>query len=127
GKKVCEAQLLRENGKPFWADFHGTSAISLIGPRRWCRVVVSDITALKRAEEAQRRLVALAASNEELRQEIGRRRQIEESLRQSERNLNRSLAQSRRMEDQLRLLSRQVLRAQEDERKRISRELHDVI
>jgi signal transduction histidine kinase len=31
------------------------------------------------------------------------------------------------MQEQLRLLSRQLLLAQEDERKKISRELHDVI
>jgi len=127
GKKVCEAPLLREDGTTFWADFHGTSAISLSGPEKWCRVVISDITALKRAEEAQRRLEALAISNEELRQEIARRRVVEESLKQSERRLNRSLLQSRYMQEHLRHLSRQVLQAQEEERKRISRELHDVI
>ena len=49
GKKVCEAPLQREDGAFFWADFHGTSAISIHGPQKWCRVVISDITALKRA------------------------------------------------------------------------------
>ncbi len=127
GKKVCEATLQRENGTVFWADFHGTSAISVRGPQKWCRVVISDITALKRAEEAQRRMEALAVSNEELRQEIARRQTVEESLKQSERRLNRSLKQSHYMQEHLRHLSRQVLRAQEEERKRISRELHDVI
>ncbi|MFZ0825871.1 MAG: ATP-binding protein, partial [Verrucomicrobiia bacterium] len=127
GKKVCEARLQREDGTGFWADFHGTSAVSIHGPQKWCRVVISDITALKRAEEAQRRMEALAASNEELRQEIARRRVVEESLKQSERRLSRSLKQSHYMQEHLRHLSRQVLRAQEEERKRISRELHDVI
>jgi signal transduction histidine kinase len=37
------------------------------------------------------------------------------------------LAQSDRMQEQLRQLSRQIISAQEDERKKISRELHDVI
>ena len=37
------------------------------------------------------------------------------------------LEQSDRLQEQLRLLSRQILSAQEDERKEISRELHDVI
>ena len=55
GKQVCEAALLREDAAPFWACFHGTSAISVSGPPKWCRVAVSDITALKQAEEAQRR------------------------------------------------------------------------
>jgi signal transduction histidine kinase len=82
---------------------------------------------LKRAEEAQRRSDAIAAANEELRQEIERRKVIEESLRKSEQHQNRLLEQSHRMQEQLRNLSRQVLRAQEEERKRISRELHDVI
>ncbi len=127
GKKVCEAPLQREDGTVFWADFHGTSAVSIRGPQKWCRVVISDITALKRAEEAQRRMEALAVSNEELRQEIVRRRAVEESLKQSERHLSRSLKQSRYMQEHLRHLSRQVLQAQEEERKRISRELHDVV
>src|SRR5207237_2628142 len=37
------------------------------------------------------------------------------------------LEQSRRMQKKLRLLSRQLLSAQEEKRKKISRELHDVI
>jgi signal transduction histidine kinase len=52
---------------------------------------------------------------------------VEQSLKKSEKHQSRLLAQSLRMEEQLRQLSRQVLRAQEEERKRISRELHDVI
>jgi PAS domain S-box-containing protein len=127
GKKVCEVLLQREDGTSFWADFHGTAALSIRDPQKWCRVVISDITALKRAEEAQRRVEGLAVSNEKLREEIARRREVEESLKQSERNLSRSLKQSHYMQEHLRHLSRQVLQAQEEERKRISRELHDVI
>jgi PAS domain S-box-containing protein len=127
GRQVCEATLLNENGAAFWADFHAASAISLSDPQKWCRVAVSDITALKRAEEAQRRMEALAVTNRELNREIARRQAVEESLRQSEQQQSRLLAQSRHMQDQLRHLSHQILQAQEEERKRISRELHDEI
>ena len=127
GKQVCEAVLLREDGSSFWGNFHGTPARSASGPGKWCRVVVSDITALKQSEDAQRRLAALAVANRELEQEIVRRQAVEESLKQSEQHQTRLLEQSRSMQEQLRHLSRQILQAQEDERKRISRELHDVI
>jgi PAS domain S-box-containing protein len=127
GKHVCEAKILREDGASFWADIHGSAAISVSGPGKWCRVVVSDITALKQAAEAQRRAEALAVSNQELKREIARRQAVEESLKQSEQNQTWLLEKSRAMQEQLRHLSRQILQAQEDERKRISLELHDVI
>jgi PAS domain S-box-containing protein len=126
-KQVCEATLLREGGASFWANIHGAAASSANGPKKWCRVVVSDITALKLSEEAQRRVEALAEANQDLRQEIARRQVLEESLRKSEQHQSQLLAQSHTMQDRLRQLSRQVLRAQEEERRRISRELHDVI
>ena len=69
----------------------------------------------------------LSVSNRKLRSEITRRQVVEETLRQSEQHSGRLLAQSRVLQEQLRLLSRQILSVQEEERKRISRELHDVI
>jgi PAS domain S-box-containing protein len=257
GKQVCEVTLLKEGAAPFWASFQGVSAISAGHPRKWCRVAVLDITALKHAEEvlrrnevlfsilieqapvgvyvvddqlrlqqinpkarpvfnkvnpldgrdlsealhilwpprtaeeivrrfrhtlrtgrsyhaldfserrhdlgttecyewqlqritlpaghhgvvcffndvterkkaeaAQHRLEVLAASNQKLELEIVRRQAAAKALRQSEQNSLRLLAQSQHMQESLRLLSRQVLSAQEEERKKISRELHDVI
>ena len=73
------------------------------------------------------RSVDLIASNRQLQREILQRKSVEESLRKSEQHYSELLAQSRHMQEQLRRLSRQLLTAQEEERKMISRELHDQI
>jgi signal transduction histidine kinase len=73
------------------------------------------------------RSASLAAANLQLKQEIARRESVEASLKEREQHYGLLLEQSRQMQEQLRLLSRQLLSAQEEERKRISRELHDVI
>ena len=87
----------------------------------------TDITERKNAEAAQRRVEVLAASNKKLELEIVRRQAGEKALKKSQRHLSQSLAQSRHQQEQLRQLARQILLAQEEERKRISRELHDEI
>ena len=69
----------------------------------------------------------LAVSNRQLKREILQRKDVEESLRKSERHYNQLLVQSWDMQEQLRHLTRQLLMAQEEERKKISRELHDEI
>ena len=69
----------------------------------------------------------LAASVDELKQEIVQRTAVEESLRISQQTSSALLKKSLRMQEELRHLSRQLLSVQEEERKRISRELHDVI
>jgi signal transduction histidine kinase len=71
--------------------------------------------------------VELAASQRRFKAEIAQRKSAEAALRKSEQHYSRLLKQSRWMQEQLRLLSRQLLLAQEEERKKISRELHDVI
>jgi PAS domain S-box-containing protein len=86
-----------------------------------------DITEHKQAEEAQRRIAVLGATNRKLELEIAQRRTAEKALKASQQHQGRMLQESRNMRDQLQLLSRQLLLAQEEERKRISRELHDVI
>jgi len=78
-------------------------------------------------ETLSRRTVELAASNLELSLEIVQRKAAEEALKKSEHHYSQLLEKSDRLQEQLRQLSRQILSAQEDERKKISRELHDVI
>jgi signal transduction histidine kinase len=78
-------------------------------------------------ETLSQRTVELAASNLELSLEISQRKAAEEALKKSEHHYSQLLRQSDRLQEHLRHLSRQILSAQEDERKRISRELHDVI
>jgi signal transduction histidine kinase len=78
-------------------------------------------------ETLRRRTVALAAANRRLKREILQRQAAEAALKKSEQHYSQLLEQSRLMQEQLRHLSRQLLLAQEEERKEISRELHDEI
>lgn len=70
------------------------------------------------------RAVELAASNRALRIDL---EAVNELLKKSKHRCSRLLDESGRLRNQLRLRSRQILLEQEEERKRISRELHDVV
>jgi signal transduction histidine kinase len=87
----------------------------------------NNITERKQAERTQRNLDVMTASNAKLRDEIVRRQAVEKSLHASEQEQRLLLKQSRQMQKRLQEMSRQILTVQEEERKRISRELHDVI
>lgn len=71
------------------------------------------------------KLRSAKATARQLKREIERREALERVLEQSERHFGQLLQKSARMQDHLRRLSHEILIAQEAERKRISRELHD--
>ncbi len=81
---------------------------------------IRDITLRKQAEE-------LSSRNLKLKKEIVRREKIEEALREQRKQQSVLLKQSRLQQRQLRDLSHRILNVQEEERKKISHELHDVI
>ena len=126
-KHICELPLINERSVVFWADLQAAAADPVKGVPKWCRVAISDLTTLKHEQEVRQRLEGLAVANRELKQEIVQTQKAEESLRKSEAHYAQLFEQSLLQQDQLRHLSRQLLLAQEEERKRISRELHDEI
>ena len=80
-----------------------------------------QITALRQ------RTLELATTSRQLKTEVFQRKVAEQSLVKSKHRYELLLEQSHQMQEQLRHLSHQILIAQEDERKEISRELHDEI
>lgn len=81
---------------------------------------IRDITLRKLARD-------MSSQNLKLKKEIARREKVEESLRVQRKEQSILLKQSRIQQKQLRDFSHRILTVQEDERKRISRDLHDVI
>ena len=120
GSPACELTLLKVDGTLFPANLHGLAVSITGGAGKRCRMTVSDITSRKLEEETRQRLEALATSNQKLLFEITKRRVVEKSLKSSEKRQRQTL-------QQLRTLSHRILQVQEEERKRISRELHDEI
>lgn len=105
--------------------FFAEAIVPIEGTHRSALEANVHLSRLNRA--LRRRTLDLSASNRRLKKEIVRRRVVEETLRQNEQHTSQLLEQSRRLQGQMRLLSRRILSVQEEERKRISRELHDVI
>lgn len=83
---------------------------------------------LTRLQETMRRsTLELARAQRQLKRESARRKTLEVALKESKRQHARLLQGSLKAQAHLRRLSHQILSAQEEERKRISRELHDQV
>jgi signal transduction histidine kinase len=69
----------------------------------------------------------LAVSRRGLKRGIVHRKAAQEDFKKREKHSARLLEQSRKLQEHLRRLTRQIFATQEDERKKMSRELHDEI
>jgi signal transduction histidine kinase len=74
-----------------------------------------------------RRTVNLATTNRSLKQDILQRKTVERSLKKSGKHSKKLLKESRDLQQHLQRLTHRILSAQEDNRKKISRDLHDEI
>ena len=113
-------KLIRHAGK-FFADAIAPIELTHQGSleaNRHLKIMVDEL--VQRTDD-------LADSNQVLLNEINQRKTLEESLRASEQKSSKRLEKSRALQIELRLLSRRLISVQEEERKRISRELHDLI
>jgi PAS domain S-box-containing protein len=108
GKYNVEYRQIRADGTLGWMEGHGQvrydagKPISMVG-------VCMDITKRKEAELAQKEL----------------REQLEERVRERTNDLEEKNAELRRHTDLVRQLSARLLQSQDEERRRIARELHD--
>src|SRR5580765_2678144 len=74
-----------------------------------------------------RRTMALAAANRFLKQNIVRRKTVEQALQKSGGDAEKLLEESRRLQKHLQHLTHRIISAQEDKRTKISHELQDEI
>jgi signal transduction histidine kinase len=81
----------------------------------------------QRNETLRLHTAALARGNRRLEREIVRRKSGEEVIRKSKEQYRTLFLESQVMQKKLRQLTRQIISAQEEERKEISRELHDEV
>ena len=78
-------------------------------------------------ETLLQRTVELASTNRQLKHGVTRRKAMEDALEKSGKHHDKCLAESLQLQKRLRQLTHRVLSAQEDERRKISRELQDEI
>jgi two-component system sensor histidine kinase DegS len=114
------------NGATRRAEIFFTEVISpVVETHRAARESKTQLNRLN--ETLNRRTVELAVTNRQLQRGIIRRKHVEGALKKSGKHYARLLKDSLQLQEVLRQLTHEVLTAQEDERKKISRELQDEI
>jgi signal transduction histidine kinase len=115
-----------KNGVIKRAEIFFTEAITpIMETERAARHTKVDLSRLK--ETLGQRTEELAVTNRQLQRGVVRRKAMEEAFEKSGQHHHKSLEESLQLQKRLRQLTHQVLAAQEDERKNISRELQNKI
>jgi len=115
-----------KNGVIKRAEIFFTEAITpIVEAQRAARQTKVDLSRLK--ETLGQRTEELAVTNRQLQRGVVRRKAMEDAFEKSGQHHHKSLEESLQLQKRLRQLTHQVLAAQEDERKNISRELQDKI
>ncbi len=115
-----------EDGIGERAEIFFTEVISpVVETHRAARESKTQLSRLN--ETLNRRTEELAATNRQLQRGIVRRKSVESALKKSGEHYAKLLMDSLQLQEGLRQLTHEVLAAQEDERKKISRELQDEI
>ncbi len=82
---------------------------------------------VERNDTLHRHAAALARANRKLEREITRRKTAEATIREGKAEYQALFREAKTMQVKLRELTREIISAQEEERKQISRELHDQV
>ena len=105
--------------------FFGEALTPIVETHRAARQSKLDLIRLN--ETLSRRTAELAATNRQLQRGVTRRKTVEAALKKSGEHYSKLLKESLSLQEGLRQLTHQVLTAQEEEQKKISRELQDEI
>ncbi len=116
GGYSIEKRYLHKDGHLVWGQMTATLLRRTSGEPYYMLAIVEDISERKLAEEALMKL------NEQLEQRVAERT-VE--LMEMNASLQAEIVERRRAESERASLLRRLVMAQEDERRRISRELHD--
>src|SRR3954454_19798277 len=115
-----------KNGQIKAAEVFFTEALApIVATHRAARQNKLDLNRLN--ETLIQRNSELASKSRQLRRGIARRETVEAALKRSGEHYTKLLTESLRLQEHLRRLTHQVLTAQENERKNMSRELQDEV
>ena len=116
GPVTTELTLVVRDRDPFPVQLHSVPILDLVGQTTMYRTAITDIAVRKQAEKILRQ------AHDELENRV---RERTAELAEAVASLRKEISEHERTEQTLRELSLRLLRTQDEERRRIARELHD--